>query len=273
MMWSESEHWSEHTAAGFEMLRQIQAMLFLLHTTMISAASVASSATQACIAELSSSECEAFKDANPGFVDGNGQGVGNGAWTFGVSDGHVPYGCQWYVDPLMTASNRFLFNSANANDKSSNNEANTLSALCADSSHWCYQSYSYRVCPTESATLLCITELSATECLAFKNANPNFVDQNGQGVGTVNTFAVTDGYISYGCQWFATSDPNSNQYNRFLFNSGNAADKSCNNEANQPNGHCAGGNDPSYSYRVCGSAYLRPLPSAPPSPPLPSPPP
>ena len=63
-----------------------------------------------------------------------------------VEDKFLPFGCQWYVDPPRPDRTRFLFNEANADARGLFNGHNTLSASCTARSHWCYPTYSYRVC-------------------------------------------------------------------------------------------------------------------------------
>ena len=134
-----------------------------------------------------------------------------------------------------------------------------------------------------SATSQCTFTLTKAQCRAFRTQTPymddsrgfstsNAVEEASLYVGGMDSFEMSDRYLTHGCQWYV--DPTNPGSNRFLYNDENADVPKFNNERDTVNTEC---NDPglwcypTYSHRVCGGNGLPP-PSIPLSPPPPAPP-
>mmetsp|Transcript_52776 Transcript_52776/g.126604 ORF Transcript_52776/g.126604 Transcript_52776/m.126604 type:complete len:172 (+) Transcript_52776:1-516(+) len=81
----------------------------------------------------------------------------------------------------------------------------------------------------------------------------NAVEEASLYVGGMDSFEMSDRYLTHGCQWYV--DPTNPGSNRFLYNDENADVPKFNNERDTVNTEC---NDPglwcypTYSHRVCG---------------------
>jgi len=141
----------------------------------------------------------------------------------------IPYGCQHFYNPedKDTDPGRILFNNANSGVVFENN-ADEPNIRCLDASDgWCLKSQSDLI---EQSIPCSFDEcenhrhsLSEADCYAQTHNRYKVSNPKRNGIALLGDFAVSDGMLPYGCQYWADSGGSSVlvQYRRILFNRAN----------------------------------------------------